>query len=96
MSMTKKLQQLEHVNRALKSEVWQKSVKVEKLEIENVILKKAAAPDREKIMKEEIEERDRLTKQIVDMKHFLADYGLLWVGRDGKYQPSTEEVKKAK
>lgn len=84
------------MNRALKSEVWQKSVKVEKLETENIVLKKAAAPDRENIMKEEIEERDRLSKQIADMKHFLAEYGLLWVGRDGNYKPSTEEVKIAK
>lgn len=26
----------------------------------------------------------------------MADYGLVWVGKDGKHKPSDEEVKKAK
>jgi hypothetical protein len=31
----------------------------------------------------ERDERDRLKKQIAEMKKFLADYGLVWVGKDG-------------
>lgn len=30
------------------------------------------------------------------MKEFLADYGLVWVGKDGRGKVSEEEVKKAK
>lgn len=30
------------------------------------------------------------------MKKFLADYGLVWVGKDRKHKPTEEEVKKAK
>lgn len=36
-----------------------------------------------------------MRKQITDMKKFLADYGLVWVGRDGKAKPSEEELKTA-
>jgi len=37
-----------------------------------------------------------LNKQIADMKKFLGDYGLVWVGKDRKHMPTEEEVKKAK
>jgi hypothetical protein len=30
------------------------------------------------------------------MKKFLSDYGLVWIGKDGKHKPSEEEVSKAK
>lgn len=31
-----------------------------------------------------------------DMKKFLADYGLVWIGKDGSHKPSADEVAKAK
>lgn len=37
-----------------------------------------------------------MKKQLVDMKRFLADYGLVWVGKDGSEKPSDEELKIAK
>jgi hypothetical protein len=47
-------------------------------------------------MKEAVSETARLTKQVADMKKFLGDYGLVWVGKDRKHMPTEEEVKKAK
>jgi hypothetical protein len=93
---SKQLQQLEAVNKALKSEVGLKTRKVMDLEKENQILKVVVSPDFERVMREEAEETARLTRQVADMKKFLGDYGLVWVGRDGTHRPSEEEVKKAK
>ena len=94
--MTKKLQQLEAVNKSLKSELGQKAKIVSQLEKENVELKVVTSTECEKVIKEAQEETIRLTKQVAEMKKFLGDYGLVWVGKDRKHQPTDEEVKKAK
>lgn len=93
---SKQLHQLEAVNKALKSEVTLKARKVLDLEKENQVLKVVVSPDFERLMKDEADECARLRKQVADMKKFLGDYGLVWVGRDGTHRPSEEEVKKAK
>jgi hypothetical protein len=37
-------------------------------------------------------EKVRLEKQVKEMKTFLGDYGLVWVGKDRQHKPSAEEV----
>ena len=81
--MIKRLQQLEQVNQALRNEVKEKSKKMEDLEKENFILKSAASPDNARIMQEIQQDRDQFKNQCLEMKQFLADYGLSWVGKDG-------------
>lgn len=56
----------------------------------------AAAPGYDEAVQAEVEAAFRMKKQLVDMKRFLADYGLVWVGKDGSEKPSDEELKIAK
>lgn len=61
----------------------EKSKKIDDLEKENFILKSSSSPDYARSLKEIAEERDSYKKQVTEMKEFLADYGLVWVGKDG-------------
>jgi phage host-nuclease inhibitor protein Gam len=82
-STTQRLQQLEQLNKALKSEATLKAKQISDLEKENQILKLAVSHDSDRHLQEEIEQHDKLKNQIKEMKKFLADYGLVWVGKDG-------------
>ena len=55
----------------------------------------AASADSEATIKGEIDKAEQLKTQIIEMKKFLADYGLVWIGKDGKAKPTEEELKKA-
>jgi UBX domain-containing protein 11 len=82
-SMMSRLTALEKVNRSLKKEIQEKSVKIEALEKENEILTVACNSDYHKKYKEVQDDRDKYKKLTEDMKQFLSDYGLKWVGHDG-------------
>ena len=60
------------------------------------MLKLATSQDCEKVIQSEIAEKVKLEKQVKEMKTFLGDYGLVWVGKDRQHKPSAEEVQKAK
>ena len=46
----------------------EKSLKIQDLESENFILKSASSPDNARILKEVQEEREKLKKQVEEMK----------------------------
>ncbi|TNV78966.1 hypothetical protein FGO68_gene9885 [Halteria grandinella] len=95
-SSSKRLQQLEQLNRALKSEAVEKARKIEAMQVENELMRQAASVDFDSKVSEESAEIEKLQRQVKDMKKFLADYGLVWIGKDGSHKPSEDEVAKAK
>ena len=81
--MTKRLTQLEAVNKSLKLEIKEMSEKNHSLKQQNESLKLLTSPDAVKSLDSLRQERDRYKKQTDEMLKFLADYGLKWVGGEG-------------
>ena len=84
ISMTKRLTQLEQLNKNLRLEVKEKALKINTLEADNTVLRMSSNEDSLKEITKLKAERDKLKKTTEDMKKFLADYGLKWVGEDGQ------------
>jgi len=95
VTMSQRLAQLEGLNKSLRCEHQEKVARLEKLEKENAVLTLAASVEGQDALKTDKMEVERMRKQINDMKKFLADYGLVWIGRDGKAKPTEEELKTA-
>lgn len=85
-SMTKRLTQLEGLNQSLRLEVKEKGLQVNTLLLENEKLRLATDSNSVKEISEIIQERDRCRKKCQEMEKFLSDYGLKWVGEDGKQE----------
>ena len=83
-SMMGRLTALEGVNRSLKKEIQEKSVKIDSLEKENARLEASSNKEFHKKYLDLERERDQYKKQTEEMKQFLKDYGLKWVGNDSK------------
>ena len=81
-SMTNRLTQVEKINTSLRKEVRDKTQKIFSLEKKNELLSVAASDDFMKKYEKSLKERDELKKEVGQMKEFLADYGLKWVGKD--------------
>jgi len=71
------------VNRSLKKEIQEKSLKIESLEKENEILQASSNSNYHKKYTELEREKNKYKKQTEDMIQFLEDYGLKWVGHEG-------------
>ena len=82
-SMTKRLTQLEGLNKSLRLEVKEKHLQINTLTLENEKLRLASDKNSVKEISEIIQERDKYRMQVKQMEKFLADYGLKWVGDDG-------------
>lgn len=80
--MTKRLQQVESLNKALKSELKEKSTQNIKLQDEIDSLTLLTSADSVKELESLKKERDKYKKQCEEMKKFLGDYGLKWIGND--------------
>eukprot|EP00344_Euplotes_crassus_P008057 CAMPEP_0196998096 /NCGR_PEP_ID=MMETSP1380-20130617/3562_1 /TAXON_ID=5936 /ORGANISM="Euplotes crassus, Strain CT5" /LENGTH=468 /DNA_ID=CAMNT_0042414541 /DNA_START=8 /DNA_END=1414 /DNA_ORIENTATION=+ len=83
-TMMSRLTALEKVNRSLKKEIQEKSIRIENLEKENERLESSSNKDYYKKHLELEGERNRYKKQCEEMTVFLEDYGLKWVGNDSK------------
>jgi len=46
------------------------------------VLKLATSMDCQRVIESEKAEKAKLEKQVKEMKTFLGDYGLVWVGKD--------------
>ena len=81
--MTKRLTQLEQLNKALRLEVKEKGLQINTLKLENDQLR-IAGGDSGKLseIQKIMGERDNYKKQCAEMEKFLADYGLKWVGNN--------------
>jgi UBX domain-containing protein 11 len=82
-SMIKRLQQLEALNQSLKSELKEKNEQVWQLKEQNQLLSKAASADSYSQIAKISQERDKYKQEVEEMRKFLSDYGLKWVGGDG-------------
>ena len=83
-SMMSRLTALEKVNRSLKQEIKEKSIKIDSLEKENDRLKATANLSYLQKYSELEVDRNKYKKMTEDMTQFLSDYGLKWVGYEGK------------
>jgi len=83
-TMMTRLTALEKVNRSLKKEIQEKSIKIDELEKENQRLQITSNSSYHAKYTELERDRDNFKKINEEMKQFLADYGLKWVGTDSQ------------
>ena len=83
ISMTKRLTQLEALNKSLRLEVKEKALQINTLEADNTVLRMSSNEDSLKEISKLRAERDKYKKKTEEMEKFLADYGLKWIGEDG-------------
>lgn len=84
MSMTKRLTQLELLNKNLRLEVKEKSLQINTLEADNTVLRMSSNEDSLKEISKLRIDRDKYKKRAEEMEKFLSDYGLKWIGEDGQ------------
>lgn len=84
--MIARLQKLEALNISLRSEIREKTEQVHLLKDQNKKLTMAASSDAYEQIAKVTLERDDYKNQVSDMKKFLSDYGLKWVGGEGGQQ----------
>ena len=82
-SMTRRLAQLESLNKSLKHEVLELHTKNESLTSQNESLRMLTCDEAEKALTDLLSERDSFKKKNEEMLKFLSDYGLKWVGGEG-------------
>lgn len=98
--MTGRLTRLEMTAKRLKDEASKKDSLIKKQKKKISALEEAISAsnldETANKLEDLVEENDFLMAQINDMKSFLSDYGLVWVGKDYNKKGLTEENKKQK
>ncbi|CBH16052.1 hypothetical protein, conserved [Trypanosoma brucei gambiense DAL972] len=78
-AMTKRLKMLEAQQQAYRLELKEKTEKLNRMQTE-CEAEKSRREEAETLVVELFSDKEELEKQIMEMKEFLADYGLQWVG----------------
>ena len=82
-SMTKRLAQLESLNKSLRSEMAELRDKNFALSEQNQTLRLLTSEEAEQALTDLVKEKNALKKENEEMHKFLKDYGLKWVGGEG-------------
>nr|CCC94038.1 conserved hypothetical protein [Trypanosoma congolense IL3000] len=88
-AMVKRLKTLEAQQQAYRSELKEKNEKIDLLQSQRDA-EKARREEAETLVVDLFNDKEELERQIADMKEFLADYGLHWVGSGETPQKGTD------
>lgn len=86
-SMTKRLAQLENLNKTFKCEIKELTEKNFALKTQNETLRLLTSPESIQSLESIKKEKDSYKQKCAEMEKFLSDYGLKWVGGEsGQHQ----------
>ena len=84
-SMEKRLANLEGLSKAQRAEIKRKTDQIDTLQSEVEKLRKEVPQDKIEKYRVAARENEKIRKENEEIKGFLAEYGLKWMGKEGKF-----------